>query len=73
MRPWASVAVALACTVSQGSVAHDPARGRDVPSPPMLYDGVHLQPESGNDAAGRALRQTMDRVYFALRDTSVLW
>jgi lysophospholipase L1-like esterase len=39
----------------------------------MLYDGVHLQPESGNDAAGRALRQTMDRVYFALRDTSVLW
>ena len=58
--------------VSQGSVAHDPARRRDVPSPPMLYDGVHLQPESGNDAPG-ALRQTMDRVYFALRDTSGRW
>jgi lysophospholipase L1-like esterase len=39
----------------------------------MLYDGVHLQPESGNDAAGRALRQTMDQVYFALRDTSGRW
>ena len=29
----------------------------------MLSDGIHLQPESGNDAAGRALRQTMDQVY----------
>jgi len=36
----------------------------------MLYDGIHLQPESGNDAAGRALRQTMDQVYYALRDAS---
>lgn len=34
----------------------------------ILYDGLHLHPESGNDAAGRALRQTMDQVYFALRD-----
>ena len=39
----------------------------------MLYDGIHLQPERGNDAAGRALRQTMDQVYFALRDTSGRW
>jgi hypothetical protein len=36
----------------------------------MLYDGIHLQPERGNDTAGRALGQTMDQVYFALRDTS---
>ena len=34
----------------------------------MLSDGIHLQPAAGNDAAGRALRQTMDQVYFALRD-----
>ncbi len=39
----------------------------------MLFDGVHLQPEAGNDAAGRALRLTMDQVYFALRDTSGTW
>jgi hypothetical protein len=39
----------------------------------MLYDGIHLQPESGNDAAGRALRQTMDQVYYALRDASGRW
>jgi hypothetical protein len=39
----------------------------------MLYDGIHLQPETGNDAAGRALRRTMDQVYFALRDTSANW
>jgi hypothetical protein len=39
----------------------------------MLYDGIHLQPEAGNDAAGRALRQTMDQVYFALRDASGSW
>lgn len=39
----------------------------------MLYDGVHLQPVAGNEAAGRALRQTMDQVYFALRDASGLW
>jgi hypothetical protein len=36
----------------------------------MLFDGIHLQPDAGNDAAGRALRQTMDQVYFALRDPS---
>ena len=36
----------------------------------ILFDGVHLQPDTGNDAAGRALRRTMDQVYFALRDTS---
>ena len=36
----------------------------------ILFDGVHLQPNTGNDAAGRALRRTMDQVYFALRDTS---
>jgi lysophospholipase L1-like esterase len=36
----------------------------------MLSDGVHLQPGAGNEAAGRALRQTMDQVYFALRDAS---
>jgi hypothetical protein len=34
----------------------------------MLSDGIHLSPEEGNDAAGRALRRTMDQVYFALRD-----
>jgi hypothetical protein len=39
----------------------------------MLYDGIHLNPEAGNDAAGRALRQTMDQVYFALRDSSGSW
>jgi hypothetical protein len=39
----------------------------------MLFDGVHLQPEAGNDAAGRALRWTMDQVYFALRDSSGSW
>jgi hypothetical protein len=39
----------------------------------MLYDGIHLQAEAGNDAAGRALRQTMDQVYYALRDTSGRW
>ena len=36
----------------------------------ILFDGVHLQPDTGNDAAGCALRRTMDQVYFALRDTS---
>lgn len=39
----------------------------------MLYDGIHLQPEAGNDAAGRALRLTMDQVYYALRDGSARW
>jgi GDSL-like Lipase/Acylhydrolase family len=39
----------------------------------MLYDGIHLQPEGGNEAAGRALRQTMDQVYYALRDASGRW
>ena len=39
----------------------------------MLYDGIHLQPEAGNDVAGRALRQTMDQVYYALRDASGRW
>lgn len=39
----------------------------------ILHDGIHLQPEAGNDAAGRALRQTMDQVYFALRDGSARW
>ena len=34
----------------------------------ILSDGVHLTPEMGNDVAGRALRKTMDQVYFALRD-----
>lgn len=34
----------------------------------ILDDGIHLTPEAGNDAAGRALRRTMDQVYFALRD-----
>jgi hypothetical protein len=34
----------------------------------ILSDGVHLTPEIGNDVAGRALRRTMDQVYFALRD-----
>lgn len=37
----------------------------------MLFDGLHLQPVTGNDAAGRALRETMDQVYFALRDAPV--
>ena len=36
----------------------------------ILSDGIHLTPGRGNDVAGRALRQTMDQVYFALRDTS---
>jgi hypothetical protein len=36
----------------------------------ILSDGIHLHPGSGNEAAGRALRQTMDQVYFALRDPS---
>ena len=39
----------------------------------VLGDGVHLLPERGNDLAGRALRKTMDQVYFALRDTSGSW
>jgi lysophospholipase L1-like esterase len=39
----------------------------------MLFDGIHLTPERGNDVAGRALRLTMDQVYFALRDTSGGW
>ena len=34
----------------------------------ILSDGVHLTPELGNDVAGRALRRTMDQVYFTLRD-----
>ena len=36
----------------------------------VLDDGIHLTPERGNDLAGRALRQTMDQVYFALRETA---
>ena len=40
---------------------------------PVLDDGIHLTPERGNDLAGRALRQTMDQVYFALRETSDRW
>jgi hypothetical protein len=39
----------------------------------VLGDGIHLLPERGNDLAGRALRRTMDQVYFALRDTSDRW
>jgi hypothetical protein len=39
----------------------------------MLFDGLHLTPDAGNDAAGRALRRTMDQVYFALRDASASW
>ena len=39
----------------------------------MLFDGVHLHPEAGNDAVGRALRRTMDQVYFAMRDASGTW
>jgi lysophospholipase L1-like esterase len=39
----------------------------------MLYDGVHLQPDTGNDAAGRALSRTMNEVYFALRDNGACW
>jgi hypothetical protein len=39
----------------------------------VLYDGIHLQPEAGNEAAGRALRRTMDQVDFALRDASGAW
>jgi lysophospholipase L1-like esterase len=34
----------------------------------ILSDGIHLTPEVGNDVAGRALRKTMDQVYYALRD-----
>jgi hypothetical protein len=34
----------------------------------MLYDGIHLTPDHGNDAAGEALRRTMDQVYFGLRE-----
>jgi hypothetical protein len=36
----------------------------------ILSDGIHLTPGRGNAVAGRALRQTMDQVYFALRDTA---
>ena len=39
----------------------------------MLVDGVHLRPREGNDAAGEALRKTMQQVYFALRDSSAAW
>lgn len=39
----------------------------------MLFDGVHLRPRTGNDAAGAALFKTMRQVYFALRDTSENW
>jgi hypothetical protein len=39
----------------------------------ILDDGIHLTPQRGNDVAGRALRKTMDQVYFALRETSDKW
>ncbi len=39
----------------------------------VLGDGVHLTPQAGNDAAGAALRRTIDQVYFALRDSSEAW
>jgi lysophospholipase L1-like esterase len=39
----------------------------------MLYDGVHLTPGPGNDAAGEALWKTFQQVTFALRDSSETW
>lgn len=39
----------------------------------MLGDGVHLQPTTGNAAAGAALLKTMRQLYSALRDTSGKW
>jgi lysophospholipase L1-like esterase len=39
----------------------------------MLYDGVHLTPGPGNDAAGEALWKTFQQVTFALRDLSDRW
>ena len=39
----------------------------------VLDDGIHLTPVRGNDLAGRALRKTIDQVYFALRETSDRW
>ena len=39
----------------------------------MLYDGVHLTPGPGNDAAGEALWKTFQQVTFALRDPSDRW
>ena len=39
----------------------------------MLSDGVHLQPATGNDAAGSALWKTLQQVCFALRDSSGSW
>jgi len=39
----------------------------------MLGDGVHLKSGPGNDAAGRALFETLQQVRFALRDTSGTW
>jgi lysophospholipase L1-like esterase len=39
----------------------------------MLYDGVHLTPGPGNDAAGEALWKTFQQVTFALRDSSAAW
>jgi lysophospholipase L1-like esterase len=39
----------------------------------ILYDGIHLEPRRGNEAAAVAFRRTMDQVYFALRDTSGGW
>ena len=39
----------------------------------MLYDGVHLTPGPGNDAAGEALWKTFQQVTFALRDPSEGW
>ena len=39
----------------------------------MLYDGIHLQPQAGNEAVGRSLRETMDQVFFALRDNNGRW
>jgi hypothetical protein len=39
----------------------------------ILYDGIHLEPRRGNEAAAMAFRRTMDQVYFALRDTSGGW
>jgi len=45
--------------------------GRDLRK--MLSDGVHLVPESGNDAAGEALAKTIEQVYFSLRDSSADW
>jgi lysophospholipase L1-like esterase len=39
----------------------------------MLYDGVHLSPNPGNDAAGEALWKTFQQIGFALQDGSNEW